>query len=699
MRTTRLSIESLESRRVFAGFTFQIADELDLITDFTEGQIQNSANYALAKISRHVAWQGTLDVVVRVRPAAENPYPSIDGIMPSVISLSWLNDHWSNDTLYEMLTGVDRQPQSPDAGMTIYLGQDGQIRNYGLPVWFDSNPQDYVPANVPTGTFDYIGVLCHEIFHGIGFVAASKEFRDLTSTIDGTDYFIGNRTQQVFGGPLPLAPRSGGLLQDHYGNTSLPSNTLGSGLMFQWGNYEGNRLDIGKLDLAVLEDLGLTITNQAGLPLVDRIDSQLARNTLSNLSISENVAIGTEVGTLSTTDGSLASIYALAEGGPDNNIFQIVGNSLRTNSAIDYESNTSFSILVRRSDAQGIWTATPFTIAVNNLMERPVARDDSFTVNIAQTTLLDVAVNDDDFDATGALNNLELTSLPSLGTVQIKQGKVEYLPNRTSIGSDSFSYRIRSANGDLSNVAQVAVRLEEWPIANADVGHTRRNASLVIDVLANDTFIISPLIASSLRIEGQLPGGQATIEDGKIRFSPSAELKGQTTFWYSVQNSLGNRSSASAVTITEDGSFYQNPNNPWDVTGDTTVTPLDALVVINELNRKGASALELGRSTPPYYDVNADYQLSPLDALMVINYLNLAGFNSEGSSHSEGESESIGNRLSRIVGEDDFEKNSVENETMIVDSLFVDSSWYSDSTNTIALLQNLTEELLRRRRT
>ena len=50
--------------------------------------------------------------------------------------------------------------------------------------------------------------------------------------------------------------------------------------MFQWGNYEGNRLDIGKLDLAILEDLGITIKSSQGLPLVETIDSQVPRNTL-----------------------------------------------------------------------------------------------------------------------------------------------------------------------------------------------------------------------------------------------------------------------------------------------------------------------------------------------------------------------------------------------------------------------------------
>ena len=371
MRPTRFSIEMLEARTVFAGFTFQVVDNLNLISTETEQLISNSAQYALNRISKLIDWQGTLEAEVRIRPASENPFPNTNGLLPSVTSLSWIDNDWSNDTLVELLTGIDRQPQSADVGMTIYLGDDGQIRNYGLPVWFDPNPMDYVPANVPSGKFDYIGVFFHEVFHGLGFHAATKEFRNLTTTIDGNDYFVGSATQQLLSGKLPLAPRSGGALQDHYGNTSLPGNTLSSGLMYQWGNYEGNRLDIGKLDLAILEDLGITVKSRAGLPLVDTFDSGVPRNTLSELSMSENIPIGTTIGTLSTTAGSGGVTFALADGGLDNSAFDIVGNVLKTKVLIDFETKASYSILVRNTDAQGVWTATPFTIAVTNVNDQP----------------------------------------------------------------------------------------------------------------------------------------------------------------------------------------------------------------------------------------------------------------------------------------------------------------------------------------
>ena len=71
-------------------------------------------------------------------------------------------------------------------------------------------------------------------------------------------------------------------------------------------------------------------------------------------------------------------------------------------------------------------------------------------------------------------------------------------------------------------------------------------------------------------------------------------------------------------------SDWRNPARPLDVNNDMYVSPLDALVVINALNSRGASS-DLGvrqNRLASYLDTNGDRNLSPLDALVVINELN-----------------------------------------------------------------------------
>ena len=79
---------------------------------------------------------------------------------------------------------------------------------------------------------------------------------------------------------------------------------------------------------------------------------------------------------------------------------------------------------------------------------------------------------------------------------------------------------------------------------------------------------------------------------------------------------------------------WQNPLNALDVDasgeeGIVAVSPLDALLVINELNAPQVSDANgvlqpIGDDpSPPYVDVDGNDSVSPLDALLIINELNL----------------------------------------------------------------------------
>ncbi|HEY2840405.1 MAG TPA: GEVED domain-containing protein, partial [Pirellulales bacterium] len=71
---------------------------------------------------------------------------------------------------------------------------------------------------------------------------------------------------------------------------------------------------------------------------------------------------------------------------------------------------------------------------------------------------------------------------------------------------------------------------------------------------------------------------------------------------------------------------WQNPSNPLDVDASGAVVPLDALLIINELNLGLGGTLPQSpvppNIPPPYFDVNGDGSLTPLDALLVISFLN-----------------------------------------------------------------------------
>lgn len=79
----------------------------------------------------------------------------------------------------------------------------------------------------------------------------------------------------------------------------------------------------------------------------------------------------------------------------------------------------------------------------------------------------------------------------------------------------------------------------------------------------------------------------------------------------------------------------QNPLRSLDANRDGSVSPLDALVVINRLNTDGSGPLStpstvIGLTEFFYFDVNGDDFVAPLDVLQVINFLNASASSPEG---------------------------------------------------------------------
>jgi len=96
---------------------------------------------------------------------------------------------------------------------------------------------------------------------------------------------------------------------------------------------------------------------------------------LSNNSINENVTANTVVGTFSTTDPDTGDTFTYqlvaGTGDTDNAAFTIVGDQLQINSSPDFETQSSYSILVQSTDTEGLSYSENLTININNVNEGP----------------------------------------------------------------------------------------------------------------------------------------------------------------------------------------------------------------------------------------------------------------------------------------------------------------------------------------
>jgi hypothetical protein len=87
---------------------------------------------------------------------------------------------------------------------------------------------------------------------------------------------------------------------------------------------------------------------------------------------------------------------------------------------------------------------------------------------------------------------------------------------------------------------------------------------------------------------------------------------------------------------------WQNQRNYFDVNGSGFVSPLDYLVIFNEILRSQPHALVGSPATgQQYYDVNGDSMISQLDALRIINALTVGNANPTTASAQAMSSDSV----------------------------------------------------------
>jgi len=300
-----------------------------------------------------------------------------------------------------------------------------------------------------------------------------------------------------------------------------------------------------------------------------------------------------------------------------------------------------FTYIVR-DQAGSIGSVATVTITVAGSNDPPVAINDRINVPFGVTTLLDVLTNDRDADTPIDPRTVEIGQLASHGTVTTRlDGRIEYRPNPGYRGPDSITYRVRDSLGALSNEATVTINVNSPPIAVADSVFTPINTAVVIDVLRNDSDPDGSINRSTVTIVLGPDGGTATVQaDGTIRFTPGAGFTGATSLQYSFLDNEGLSSNVANVAIQVVNSTNQNPVNKLDVNADGFVSPIDVLIVVNDLNFNGTRVLPNNVPVPPFLDVNGNRSVDPLDVLELINFINSRG--SAGAGEGEASMATLG---------------------------------------------------------
>ncbi|WP_442510192.1 dockerin type I domain-containing protein [Novipirellula sp. SH528] len=168
--------------------------------------------------------------------------------------------------------------------------------------------------------------------------------------------------------------------------------------------------------------------------------------------------------------------------------------------------------------------------------------------------------------------------------------------------------------------------------------------------------------ASELGFDGDftIPANQTSVLIGLVPVNDTdPEQTEKLSYTFSASGYVS--ASASIDLVDDEPPLFQNSLNRFDVDSSGKVTASDALAIINALQfRIASSTLDPSKEQPSgdlYYDVNGDYRITPLDALIVINELNRIG---------TGQSEQLGERnpvifapiqVDAFIRDNDDEKN------------------------------------------
>jgi hypothetical protein len=179
------------------------------------------------------------------------------------------------------------------------------------------------------------------------------------------------------------------------------------------------------------------------------------------------------------------------------------------------------------------------------------------TATTTQGTAVTINVLANDADVNGDALTITAVSKPQFGTATTDGQTVTYTPNANFVGNDNFSYFVSDGKGGTAAGA-VSITVNgpggpnQAPTAVNDTATTASGSAVLIDVLLNDSDANGD--ALSITIDGPPSHGTATVNNGKIVYTPTVGFVGADSITYIVSDGKGGTATATVtVSVTATG--------------------------------------------------------------------------------------------------------------------------------------------------
>jgi Ca2+-binding RTX toxin-like protein len=302
--------------------------------------------------------------------------------------------------------------------------------------------------------------------------------------------------------------------------------------------------------------------------------------------VAENEPANTLVGVLSATDPDAGGTHSFAlvtgTGSEGNNSFQINGNLLRTAAALDFETQSSYSVRVRVTDAGGLSFDNVFTVTVLDLNDStsptntaPTLIGVPVSVNVSEGAPVEFDANATDPDPNTTLT-FSLAGAPTGAIIDPATGTFSWSPTEAQ-GPDTFAFNVRVNDGTATTEQTVFVivgEVNESPtLADVPTAVTVvRGHPFEFTATATDPDLVAGLgNALTFSVDRSPPAFLTDPELGKVRINLPDDIAAGDTI-------------TGTVRVTDDGIPARSDSK------SITITAADSLLVGGELRVGGTPA-------------------------------------------------------------------------------------------------------------
>ncbi len=216
--------------------------------------------------------------------------------------------------------------------------------------------------------------------------------------------------------------------------------------------------------------------------------------------------------------------------------FIIIPRTASSSGSASFYSNNSSGGVNNFPTLRVTFNATNKTFPCSTVVTtyKPIAYNDTATTASNKTKTIDVLANDANFY--GRTNTILSVATPSSGTASIVSGKILYTPSGTFVGTVNFTYTVKDATNNTTNIGNIKIVVTHVPpTINYDSTSTNSNTAVNINVGLNDSdpqggTLSAPVITATPK------NGTAVLSGNNIIYTPTANFYGSDSLVYSRSN-------------------------------------------------------------------------------------------------------------------------------------------------------------------